>query len=52
MSGVSRSEAIEREEIGYLGRAGIMQTRQRYHAEKKERARGFIRSPEERSIWV
>ena len=34
--------------VGYLGRASIMQARQRYHAEEEDRARGFTRVPEER----
>jgi CBS domain-containing protein len=36
----------EKKVVGYLGRASIMQARQRYHAEEEERARGFIRSQE------
>jgi len=32
-----------RKVLGYLGRASIMNARQRYHLEEEERARGFVR---------
>ena len=32
-----------RKVLGYLGRASIMNARQRYHAEEEERARGFVK---------
>ena len=45
---IGRLPVVERSNqkkvVGYLGRASIMQARQRYHAEEEERARGFIRS--------
>jgi chloride channel protein, CIC family len=34
----------EKKVVGYLGRASIMQARQRYHAEEEDRAPEFIRS--------
>ena len=44
---VSRSN--QRQVVGYLGRASIMNARQRYHSEEEERARGFA---SERNVQV
>jgi chloride channel protein, CIC family len=45
---VGRLPAVERSNkrkvLGYLGRASIMNARQRYHAEEEDRARGFGQS--------
>jgi CBS domain-containing protein len=36
-----------RKVLGYLGRASIMNARQRYHTEEEERARGFAKDTDE-----
>lgn len=46
---IGRMPVVERSNprrvVGYLGRASIMNARQRYHAEEEQRARGFAQKP-------